>query len=279
MGKRPLVSVIIPNYNYGKFLEKTINSVLDQTYSQIEILVIDNGSTDNSLEIISKFKGDIKAILQENRGQSGSRNRGIEESNGSLLAFLDADDYWNKFKIEKQLELIHNQIDFIYSGVRQFDNETGLTIAEFIPKFRGECKDFYIDFPSNSIVPAGESSILITRDLINKIGLFNLNLNSASGRDFFRRCSAKTNFAFVPEICVNYRVHKNNMSTDTMKMIADTEKSYHILFADPEWNFALSKKKKCFRKLYWSFFKNRLKSLDLKNAFSFLLKLMKLAIK
>ncbi len=110
------VSVIVPVYNSSKYLEECINSVIKQSYKNLEIIIVNDKSTDNSLSIINSFNDKrIKVInLKENSGVSIARNKGVEVSTGDLICFLDSDDYWNLKKIERQVKFIKNKA-FIYS--------------------------------------------------------------------------------------------------------------------------------------------------------------------
>lgn len=103
----PLVSVIIPTYNVEKYIEKAIQSVLDQTYPNIEIIVVDDGSTDHTVDVVRSFHDErIKLFINErNMGPSYSRNRGIKEAKGEWIAFLDGDDWWDKERLEKLLNV------------------------------------------------------------------------------------------------------------------------------------------------------------------------------
>ena len=92
--KEPLVSVVIPNYNYGQYLRQAIDSVLAQTYPAIEIIVVDDGSQDKSEAIVRSYGERVRLIAQRNQGVSVARNRGVQESAGEFVAFLDADDAW-----------------------------------------------------------------------------------------------------------------------------------------------------------------------------------------
>src|SRR5437870_11720 len=102
------VSVIIPNYNYAHYVSQAIDSVLAQTYPHREVIVINDGSTDNSAEVLRSYGDSIRWIDQENRGQSVARNRGIEESRGDLVAFLDGDDAWLPTKLQRQIECLRD---------------------------------------------------------------------------------------------------------------------------------------------------------------------------
>src|SRR3990172_13226391 len=100
----PKISVIIPTYNRAAYLAEALNSVISQTYKDFELIVVDDGSTDNTEEAVRRFTVDIKYIYQKNQGVSAARNRGISESGGEFLSFLDSDDLWEKRKLEKQID-------------------------------------------------------------------------------------------------------------------------------------------------------------------------------
>src|SRR5262245_58814803 len=102
------VSVIIPNYNYGRFLREALDSALNQTLPPLEVIVVDDGSTDESPEILESYGDRIRVIRQKNQGVGIARNTGAEAARGELLAFLDADDYWFPQKLEKQVEKINS---------------------------------------------------------------------------------------------------------------------------------------------------------------------------
>lgn len=268
------VSIIIPNFNYGRFLNKTIDSVLEQTYPHIEIIVIDNGSTDNSREVLESYGDRIKTIFQPNLGQAVARNIGISEASGDFIALLDADDYWEPPKLERQIERVNREFQFIYTGFRQFESGSGATVQEVHPFFQGDCALSFVNYPTRAIIPGGESSVLISREIVKKVGDFNPLLNSASGRDFFRRCSAKTKFAFVDESLTNYRRHNLNMSHQSKSMMSDTAEAYRILFEDPDWQFAMKYRRSCLSRLHWSFFKTLVKKGDLLSSIPELIKTM-----
>lgn|SRR5574344_48939 len=111
------ISVIIPAYNASSTIDETIKSVLNQTITNIELIVIDDNSSDNTLEVLKKYKN-IKVLKNKKRlGPALTRNRGIEISTGSFIAFIDADDIWDKYKLERQLPLAHNH-SFTYTGYK-----------------------------------------------------------------------------------------------------------------------------------------------------------------
>jgi glycosyltransferase involved in cell wall biosynthesis len=255
MESSPLVSVIIPNYNYARFLREAIMSVQAQTYSNTEIIVVNNGSTDNSLDVLKQFGSQINLIDQENLGQSGARNSGLKAAKGDLIAFLDADDYWQKDKLEKQIPLINSQTQLVYSGISRFRDDTREVESILKPQYKGDCHHYFTDLSAVSIVLSGESTSLFTRDLLNLVGNFDLELNSASGWDFFRRCSILTQFDFVVEPLTNYRLHSNNMSNLSSNNIRDIRKAYRNLFSDNLWMITNLQKKQVIKRLEVSFVK------------------------
>ena len=256
---KQLISVIIPNYNYARFVERAINSVLAQTYSNTEIIVVNNGSTDESLRILKRFGTQIKLIDQVNLGQAGARNSGLLAARGDLIAFLDADDFWKEDKLEKQIKLINLEYELVYSGISRFIDATNEVDSVVLPKFRGDCSRYFVDLPAVSIVLSGESTVLFTRNLLTKVGYFNTNLSSASGWDFFRRCTKYTKFDFVSEGLTNYRLHENNLSKSIQSNIEDIRKAYHELFLDPLWDMTKQEKRKITNKLEFSFTKTFIK--------------------
>jgi glycosyltransferase involved in cell wall biosynthesis len=261
MESHPLVSVIIPNFNYARYLKEAILSVQAQTYSNTEIIVVNNGSTDNSLDLLKQFGSKINLIDQENLGQSGARNSGLKAAKGELIAFLDADDYWEKDKLEKQIPLITSQTQLVYSGILRFRDETREVESILKPQFKGDCRQYFTDLPAVSIVLSGESTSLFTRKLLGLVGNFDLELNSASGWDFFRRCSIFTEFDFVPEPLTSYRLHSSNMSNLSSNNIRDIRKAYRNLFSDNLWMVNDLQKKQIMRRLETSFVKTYLREM------------------
>lgn len=261
-----LVSVVIPNYNYARYLPEAIESVLMQSHPSIECIVVNNGSTDNSLEVLRPYESKVIIIDQENRGQSGARNRGLEISNGEFVAFLDADDYWNKEKIQMQLQMFSDDTELVYCGISKFDDKTGKQIAGISPRYRGSCKRAFLDNPGVSIVLSGESTALFSRKLFEKVGKFDLGLNSSAGWDFFRRASLFTNFEYVDSPLTQYRVHEGNMSNSTQSNIADLRLAYKKLFEDPDWVISDLEAQRISSALEFTFLKTYIKVVDFPHA-------------
>lgn len=249
------VSVIIPNYNYANFVGAAINSVLTQTYKNFEIIVVNNGSIDNSLQVLHNFKDKIILVDQPNLGQSGARNSGLTRSSGELIAFLDADDLWEPEKLQKQIALFREDTQLIYSGLLRFDDHTGTTLSLELPVYKGICTSYFLEHPGVGVVLGGESTAIFTRELVAKVGEFDTHLNISAGWDFFRRCSAFTNFDFAPEILTRYRIHGGNMSSISKNNIFDIRNAFYKLVADDSITFKFRSIFISFIRLEWSFLK------------------------
>jgi len=266
MKHNPKVSVIIPNFNYAQYLDNSIASVLNQTYENIELIVVNNGSTDNSLEVLNSYQEQLIVINQSNLGQSGARNSGLMAANGELIAFLDADDFWESDKILNQLKRVNETTQLVYSGYREFSELTTFDETIVLPKYSGDCRQIYVDQVCASIVLGGESTALFTKKLQEKVGLFDANLNSAAGWDYFRRCAAVTKFDFVDLPLSNYRVHDNNMSKNVRSNVVDIRHAYRKFLNDPDWHLTDAQKRRINRALEWNLSKTSIKANDFKAA-------------
>jgi len=190
----PKVSVIIPTYNYGRFLSSAIESVMKQTYRDYEIIVIDDGSTDDTKEVMEKYCGTIRYIYQSNKGVSTARNKGIGIAKGQYIAFLDADDYWLPEKLDKSIKFLeNNNFDWICTS-RFKITENGECPERKIAARSGiyEPKSFKLSNleialfnPEYSI--AITSTVLIRRTCFNKAGLFDTSFRIGEDIDLWLR--------------------------------------------------------------------------------------------
>lgn len=209
-----LVSVIIPNYNYGKYLENCLNAVLCQTYQNIEIIVIDDGSTDNSIEVGRAYGDRIKLIQKENGGVNSARNVGIAAATGKFIAFCDSDDVWHKRKLEKQMKLFenHEELGLVYCGGRVV-NEDLIPIRNEISGARGFIAKLFIEKPGVSHITLGSSTAVIRKEFIEKGQFFGENLRlPGEDLEFFGRISNSLEVDFVNDFLVDYRQHSDSRS-------------------------------------------------------------------
>jgi teichuronic acid biosynthesis glycosyltransferase TuaG len=212
-----LVSVIIPAYNASKFIKETILSVINQTHNDPEIIVVDDGSSDNTISIVEKLQYKFKRITlikKQNGGVSSARNAGFKFSHGRFIAFLDADDIWEPDFLEIAVEALAKQKGDIFVSVsRRFaitPNDSG--------KIHGPNHRFVKHFPktiieNNPIVPA---MVLLQRHAVDKVGAFGNDLTCWEDWDYWLRC-VKHGLKFVFYIerpLVHYRETANSRSSD-----------------------------------------------------------------
>ena len=215
--KNPTVSVIIPTYNRAHLVGRAIQSVLNQTYQDFEVIVVDDGSTDNTEEIIKEFqKKDerIKYIKHEkNKGGSAARNTGIKAARGAYIAFLDSDDEWLPEKLKKQMKFFKNaspEIGVVYTGFIYKDELGGGTSKQHIPKKRGW---IFEDILAGNCVGT-TSTVIVKRKCFEKAGLFDENLPSCQDWDMWIRLAKECQFDFIEDVLVKYYTHKTRISTD-----------------------------------------------------------------
>lgn len=212
---KPLVSVIITTYNRSDILPRAIDSVLSQTYENIEIILVDDCSGDNTKEIIeNNYKGKLKYLINEkNVGLAASRNVGINHSKGDFVSFLDDDDEILPTKIEKQVNMFLNDRDLgvAYCGSDRVYENYKLNIK---PEHKGNILRHALRYPLNTI-----HSLLIRREILLTIGLFSEELHSYEDWDLWIRLAMCAKFDFVNEYLVIYHIHGNQMTFDLNKKI------------------------------------------------------------
>jgi glycosyltransferase involved in cell wall biosynthesis len=214
MKSQPLVSVVIPNYNYAIYLKQCIESVLNQTYSNLEIILVDDGSNDNSLEVARQFEDKIKIVTQTNLGVNAARNNGIKEAVGEFIAICDSDDYWINNKIEKQMELFFKNPDLVLVYCSYFrTNERSERIGEVAAAHAGYLADLFIERPTQALVAGGCSTALFKKR-INKMYVFFDESLRGNGEDwdFFRRISKYGNCSYVDAPLSHIREHDRSRS-------------------------------------------------------------------
>ena len=210
---KPLVSVILPVFNGEQFLSQAIDSVLGQTYSNLELIIIDDGSTDNTSEIINNYTDTrIKSIQQNNAGPSAARNRGVEEAVGDFVAFIDADDTYSLFKIAEQaLFLEATDADATYCDIQVIDH-----LAHNLATIKSEGiypnkEDFYASLLFRQIIPA-PATLMLKRCCFDK-GL-RYNESYVQSEDYKLTIDLAKNHLLIyqPQVLYSYRRHMTNLS-------------------------------------------------------------------
>jgi glycosyltransferase involved in cell wall biosynthesis len=229
----PVISVVIPMYNVEKYIEKSINSVLSQTYHHFELILVDDGCSDKTLDIVSSFDDSrIRLIQQINRGLSGARNTGIDASRGIYVALLDADDYWAPEKLAMHLEHLNNnpKVGISYCPSLFIDEDDNLLGIGQFPKLSNISKQHV--FCRNPI--GNGSAPVIRRSLLTEVGYFGTkqdkyrkmyfdeNLRQSEDIEFWTRIAITTQWQFegIKTPLTYYRVNDAGLSANLDKQFA-----------------------------------------------------------
>ncbi len=207
------VSVVIPAYNAERTVLQTVESVQNQTLSNIEIIVINDGSHDRTVELIQGIKDErIKIFSYENGGLPVARNRGISQATGEFISFIDADDMWTPDKLELQLAALqqHPEAGVAYSWTSYFIDGQEESIFPYHPVFFEG--NVYNKLLVNNFVASG-SNILVHKKAIKSVGEFEPTLKSCEDWDFYIRLAAKWHFVVVPKYQILYRQSSNAMTS------------------------------------------------------------------
>lgn len=202
--KRPLISCIIPVYNGEQFLREAIDSVLAQTYRPIEVIVVDDGSTDGTASLAGSYGDELKYLWQTNSGPAAARNLGIRVAKGEYLAFLDADDLWHPEKLTAQMSRFRArpELDMCLTHVKVFVTCKSPAIQSDILK----------EDSALVVAPYTACSTLARRSLVDRVGQFNPDLRSGEDTDWFSRVSnGGAVIEVIPQILVYGRLHDNNL--------------------------------------------------------------------
>lgn len=215
--ENPLVSVIIPNYNHARFLGGAVRSVLEQTYRPVEIIVVDDGSTDNSGEVAAGFGDQIRYIYQTNAGLSAARNTGLRAAKGELIGVLDADDMYEPDFLATLVAALQAdpEADGVYCGYRFVDEANNpLPQVENRPVPSADLYTALLD--GNFFVP---ESIFLRRRVYDDVGFFDESLRACEDWDVWLRAAKKFRIIHSPHILTRHRVLAGSMSTDPLRML------------------------------------------------------------
>jgi len=223
----PKISVVIPVYNGELFIEKAIHSVMTQDYPAHEVIIIDDGSTDSTPEILESFKGRITARRIQNSGASNARNVGMDLATGDYVAFLDADDIWFKRKLKKHVEMIQKypEAGFVCSNyvlrVPYFDNHLTRHFSHLkvhsqlnfnaplkVDPFRVLVQEHFVGTPS---------TVMIKKAVVDQAGRYSDDHRPSEDYEYWLRCALLTRFLVMDEVLVYKRTHGKNLSNDKIR--------------------------------------------------------------
>lgn len=213
----PKISVVVPTYNHARYVAEGVRSILAQNYANLEVLVVDDGSTDNTREVMAQFGEPVRYIWQANRGLSGARNSGIEAATGEYIALLDADDFWEPNFLATVLPILEadRTLGAVHTGSRFVDRDGKPLLQQ-----------------NNVTVPADQmydrlidgeffaaDAVLVRRECFEQVGLFDEKLRASEDWDMWLRVARAFRFAGIPDALLNYRMHGENMSADPEHMM------------------------------------------------------------
>tara|TARA_B100000401_G_C52802808_1_gene719466 strand:- start:1349 stop:2251 length:903 start_codon:yes stop_codon:yes gene_type:complete len=218
-----LVSIVVPTYNHSIYLKRALESIINQTYENWEVIVIDNHSTDNTFEVVANFKNNrIKYLKVHNKGIIAiSRNIGIKSANGEWIAFLDSDDWWTRDKLEICIQSINEKVDFIYHDLEIIANNSRIFSRKKI-KSRKLKKPVLIDLltEGNAI---GNSSVLVRKKFLDEINGIDESKELVAAEDYntwLRIAKLTDQFVYLKKRLGYYLVHDQSVSKKDMSIPA-----------------------------------------------------------
>lgn len=266
----PLVSVITPAYNAQDFIGETIHSVINQTYPDWELLVIDDGSTDETRKVVEKYLSDprVRYLYQENQERAAARNLGIRHAYGKYIAFLDADDLWlpNKLKIQVEYLDRHPEVGLCFTHYTLI-NSKGLSLGRQAINFVSGPDQFYSLLKGNFIP---NSTVITPRCVLDKVGLFDESLPAFGSEDWdmWLRIARFYPIHLIDQPLALYRLHENNTSLERMRLSA--EAVLQKVFGDPTLpGYIVKNKKNVYTLLYLSFSETYLRLNQRQSAFAY----------
>jgi glycosyltransferase involved in cell wall biosynthesis len=200
-----LISCTVPVYNGERYLAETLQSILAQTHQPLELIVVDDGSTDATPAVVADFGDRIRYVRQENAGPSAARNHGIKVSNGDFIAFLDADDLWHPEKLARQMVCFRKrpELQVVVTHLQNF----------WVPEVREEAermKNHRLAQPLPCYTPV---SMLARRSVFDSVGLFNEKLRRFEDTDWFLRArDSGVKMELMPDVLVRRRFHEANVT-------------------------------------------------------------------
>ncbi|MGA2602767.1 MAG: glycosyltransferase family 2 protein [Verrucomicrobiia bacterium] len=227
----PLVSVVIPTYNYGHYICETVESALAQTYSPVEIIVVDDGSTDDTRERLATYGNRVRYIRQQNRGLSAARNTGIQAAQGAFIALLDSDDLWLPDKLERQVAVAVHQPD---AGLVASEAFTICEDGQRLDFEKERCpREGFRELTVRDLLEFGAfspSSVLTRRDALLDGGGFDEGLKAAEDLEMWIRIAVRSRVLRLNASLTGQREHSGSMSHQADRMFQNHRRAIDQLF-------------------------------------------------
>ena len=275
----PLISIVIPTYNRAHLILEALETSVLQTYRPIEIIVVDDGSTDQTIglvedwSIVSSHKDvKLKIIKQENKGGNVARNNGVKNAKGEFIAFLDSDDLWNKTKLKKQYELISqsDRIGGVYCGLREVEYESGTVISD---SKRDYTEGLILSQLLVKDITAPTSAYLVRKKVFDEVGCFDESLQARQDWDMWIRVSENYEIRAVHQNLIDLRHHKGPRTASNpqkeIKAYKIIRQKYHYLLDKQPKNIQKEAKANFYKRLGRVYFHNNISK---RIAFSYYIK-------
>jgi len=227
------VSIVIPAYNAEKYIQQTVDSVLTQTYPNFEIIVVNDGSTDSTAQILAEYGNKIHYIYQQNKGLSGARNTGFLATRGEYLLFLDSDDLILPDKLDLQVSFLtaNPQFALVYSAWQYINKDASCILGEIRPHKQGHLLK---ELLNHTFYISTIGTVLIRRECLEKVGLFDTSLKRNEDFDLWLRLSrAGYAFGYIDLPLLQYRIHQDSLSTKVATALQFNFKVLDKFFSDP----------------------------------------------
>jgi glycosyltransferase involved in cell wall biosynthesis len=201
MKTNPLVSIVTPSYNKGRFIEETILSVKNQTYPHIEHIVMDGGSTDGTLDILKKYSNNLIWISEPDKGQADAINKGWKMAKGEILAYLNADDTYMPWAVETAIKFLEQNpdLDMVYGDCNIIDEQ-----GTVIDRYPSTEFDLIKLVSSQNMIP--QPTVFFRRRVLDNVGYLDTNLHLAMDYDFWIRIALKSRIRYIPKVLANFRL-------------------------------------------------------------------------
>jgi glycosyltransferase involved in cell wall biosynthesis len=227
------VSIIIPTYNYGRFLRDAIDSALAQTYPPIEIIVVDDGSTDDTPQVLAEYGECIRVIRQNNRGVAAARNRGIAAANGDYLVFLDSDDILKPHSLELEIArfIADPALGLVHCATESVDGDGKLlSISQTGMEGWVATELLRLD---RQVIAAPGSGIMVPRRVAEEVGGYDETLQPSEDWDFCYRIAVRYRVGYVSEPLLKYRLHGSGLHLNVERMEVSMLRALDKAFQNP----------------------------------------------
>jgi len=246
----PTVSIVIPTHNRAKYIGETIESVFAQTFSNYEIIVVDDRSTDNTPDIIQSLSGkrDIRYFSQPCGNAPAARNYGLKQARGEYIAFLDSDDLFVPEKLEKQVDVLEKNptVALVHTGYEKFNDDGENLGYRDTSKITG---NYYHQMLLDWSVLIATPCVLVRKEVLDEVGDFDVDMRAAEDLDLWRRIALRYEIRAIPELLCRVRVHPGSLSTGKAEAAASFERFLHKAFLD-DVSLSANFRRRAFAKLY-----------------------------